>query len=92
MIEDRLRKHFPDFIAHRLARKFARGFFELAPELVVTLLSSREPDDCHGGRQIAIGSKVVKRWDEFALGEIARRAENHNTARLRHAARGQTFA
>ena len=91
MIEDRLCKHFPDFIADRLARKFARGFFKLAPELVVTLLSSREADDCHGGRQIAIGSKIVKRWDEFALGEIARRAENHNTARLRHAAWGQTF-
>ena len=92
MIEDRLRKHFPYFIAHRLARKFARGFFELAPELVVTFLSSREPDDRHRGWQVAIGSKVVKRWDEFALGEIAGRAENHNTARLRHAARGQTFA
>jgi hypothetical protein len=75
-----------------LARKFARGFFELAPELVVTFLSSREADDCDGGRQIAIGSKVVKRRDEFALGEIACRAENHNTAWLWHAARRQTLA
>jgi hypothetical protein len=63
MIEDRLRKRFPHFIAHWLPRKFARAFFELAPELVVTFLSSREPDDGNGGRQIAIGSKVVKRWD-----------------------------
>jgi hypothetical protein len=60
--------------------------------LVVAFLSSREADDRHGGWQVAIGSKVIKRWDEFALGEIPRSAENHNTARLRHAARGQTFA
>src|SRR5437899_3048962 len=71
MIEDRLRKGLPDFIAHSLARKLASRFFQFTPELVVSFFSTREPDDCHGGGQIAIGRQIVKRRNEFAVGEIA---------------------
>ena len=92
MIEDRLRKRFPDFIAHGLARKFPSRFFELSPELLVIFLPARKSDDCHSGREIAIGGEVVERRHQFVMREIASGAEDHNAARLRHGARGQTFA
>ena len=88
MIEDRLRKRLPDFIAHSLARKLASRFFQFTPELVVSFFSTREPDDCHRWREITIGRQIVKGGNEFAVGEIAGGAEDHNGARLRHGARG----
>ena len=78
MIENGLRKRVPDFVAHRLTRKFARGFFDLAPEFVVTFVASGESDDRDGRRQFAIGREIVKRGDKFAMCEIAGRAENHD--------------
>ena len=87
VIEDRLGKGFPDFIAHSLARKFPSRFFEFSPKFVVTFLPSRKPDDCDGGRQIAISGEVVECRNKFALGEIAGRAEDDNCARLWHSAR-----
>jgi hypothetical protein len=92
MIEDRLGKRFPYFIAHGLTRKLSSGFFQLASELVVSFFASRESDNYNSGRQIAVGRKVVKCRNEFAIGEIAGRAEDHNAARLWHGALGQTLA
>jgi hypothetical protein len=92
VIKNRLRKRLPNFVAHSLAGKLARGFFEIVPEFVVTFFAARESDNSHRRRQIAIGRKVIKRGDEFAPGEIARSAENHNRARLRHGTRGESFA
>src|SRR6266496_3617663 len=71
--------------------KLAGGFFEIAPEFLVTFFTARESDNGHSGRQVAIGREVVERRDEFSMGEIARSAEDHNGAWLRHGARGNSF-
>jgi len=92
VIKDRFRKVFPDFIAHGLPRKLARGFFEIAPEFVVSFWPAGETDNLHGGWQVAIGGEVIQCRDKFAMGEIAGRSEDHNRAWLRYGARGQTFA
>ena len=42
--------------------------------------------------EVAIGRQVVERGHQFAIREIASGAEDHNGARLRNGARGQTFA
>ena len=88
VIKNRLPKRLPNFVAHRLARKLARRFFEIAAEFLVTFFSTREPDNRHRRRQLPIGRNVIKRRDEFAMGEIARGTEDHNAARLRHSAGG----
>ena len=77
VIKNRLRKRVPDLVA---------------PEVVVDFLPAREADNCHGGRQVAVGREVIQRRHEFAVREITRGAEDHNRARLRHCARGNSFA
>src|SRR5438477_12964495 len=59
MVKNRLRKVFPDFIAHGLSRKIARGLFEIAPELVVSFWPAGEADDLHSWRKVAIGREVI---------------------------------
>src|SRR5207237_2970872 len=81
MVKDRLRKVFPDFIAHGLSRKIARGFFEFAPEFVVIFWSAREADNLDGWREIAIGGEVIKCEHKFAISEIAL-AYNYQECRL----------
>jgi len=88
MVKDRLRKVFPDFIAHGLSRKIARGFFEFAPEFVVIFWSAGEADNLDGWREIAIGGEVIQCGNKFAMSEIARGSKYHNCAWLRHGARG----
>jgi hypothetical protein len=92
VIEDGLRKRLPDFVAHGLARKFASRFFEFSPELLVIFFPPRKPDDCDSGWEIAIGGKIVKRRNKFAISKIAGSAEDYNRARLWHCAGGNTFA
>ena len=92
MIKQRLRKCFPDFVAHRLARKFPHGFLHLFPKIVIALRPARETDDHRRGRQFAIIGKVVERRNQFPMRQIAGGAENHNAAWLGHRARRQTFA
>ena len=92
MIEDRFAKRFPNVIADYLTRKLASRVFELLSKLAVTLLASREADDCHCRWKIAIGGEVIKRGNQFAMSEIASSAKNHNGARLRHSASGNAFA
>src|SRR4030095_8532373 len=50
VVKDRFRKIFPDFIAHWLSRKIARGFFEIAPEFVVSFWPAGKADNRHGRR------------------------------------------
>ena len=59
VIKNRLRKRVPDFVAHRLTRKLARGFFEVAPEFVVTFVASSESYDDYAGWQFAVGRQVI---------------------------------
>src|SRR5437667_4132268 len=92
MIKNRLRERFPDFVTNALPGEFSCRFLHRAPELVITFFASRDADNCDRGRQLAIGGKIVKRWHQLAVSEIAGRTENNDTARLRHRARGQTFA
>ena len=68
MIKNRLRKAFPDFVAHGLSRKLACGFFEILPEFVISFRTTGETDDDHGRRQVAVGREVSKRGEEFAMG------------------------
>src|SRR4029077_3141428 len=92
VIKDRLRKVLPDFVAHCLSRKLARRFFKIAPEFVVGFWPASEADNRHGRRKLAIGGQIVQCGDKFAMGEVARSAEDHNRAWLRHGARRQAFA
>ncbi len=91
VVKNRLSKRLPNLVAHGLARKFARGFFKIAPEFVITFLAASESDNCYRRRQITIGCKVIQSRDEFAVGEIARSAEDHNSTRLRHKPSGKPF-
>jgi hypothetical protein len=59
VIKDRLRKVFPDFIPHALSRKLARGFFEIAPEFVVSFWPAGETDNLHSWWKVAIGREIV---------------------------------
>src|SRR5205823_7155497 len=92
MVKNRLRKSFPNFVPDVLPGKFAGRFLKLAPELVVGFLAARETDNGGGGRQLTIGGQIIECRDEFAVREIAGRAENHDRARLRHRARRKSFA
>jgi hypothetical protein len=46
----------------------------------------------YGRRQFAIGRQIVKRGNELAMGEIAGRTEDHDSARLGHGPYGKPFA
>ena len=59
VIKNRLSKRVPDFVAHRLTRKFACGFFDLAPELVVTFVAPGESYDDDARWKFAVGRKVI---------------------------------
>ena len=59
VIKNRLRKRVPDFVAHRLTRKLARGFFDIAPEFVVTFVASSESYDDYARWQFAVGRQVI---------------------------------
>jgi hypothetical protein len=67
-----------------LPGKLARGLFKIPPEFVITFVATSESDNRDTGGQITVGREVIQRGDEFAMGEIARGAEDHNGARLRH--------
>ena len=92
VIKNRLRKRVPDFVAHRLTRKLACGFFEVTPEFVVTFVAPSESDDDHARWQFAVGRQVIQRRDKFAMCEITRSTEDHDAAWLWHGPRGQSFA
>src|SRR5262249_61260807 len=77
MIEERLRKCLPDFIANWLAGKFSRCFLHFLAEVVVALRPARETDDRPRRRQFASGGKILKRGDQFPMRQIAGGAEEH---------------
>jgi hypothetical protein len=91
VVKNRLSKRLPNLVAHGLARKFACRFFKIAPEFVITFLAPSESDNFYRRRQVTIGCKVVQSGHEFAVGEIARSAEDHNGTRLRHRPSGKPF-
>ena len=88
MIKDGLAERFPNFVANSLARKLPNGFFHFLAKVVIALLAARETDNGDSRRQLAVGGEVIKRRQEFAVGEIAGRSKNHDAARLRHGASG----
>ncbi len=58
VIENRLRKRVPDFVAHRLTRKFAGRFFEFAPEFS-SLFRVERSRRCDSRAEFAIGREVI---------------------------------
>ena len=86
MVVNRLRKSIPDFVANRLARKFSRRFLEFFSKVTVGFFAPGETDDGDGGWQIAVGREIIKSGNEFAMGQIAGRAEDHDAAWLRNGA------
>ena len=84
MIEKGLGEAVPDFVAHRLARKFPGRLFLFLSKLLVRFRPARETDHGQGRRQLAIGCDVVERGNQFPHRQVARRPENHHRARLRH--------
>src|SRR4029077_9276514 len=92
VIKNRLRKRVPDLIAHRLTRKLACGFFDVAPEIVVTFVASSESYDDYAGWQFAVGRQVIQCRDKFAMCEITRSTEDHDAAWLWHGPRRPSFS
>ena len=88
VIKDRLRKRVPDFVAQRLTRKFARGFFQVVPEFVVTFVAPGESDDYHVWWEFPVGRQVIQGRDKFAMSEITGGTENYDATWLRHGPRG----
>src|SRR5262245_1183275 len=91
VIKNRLRKCVPDFVAHRLTRKLARSFFEVAPESIITFVAPSESYDDYARRQFPVSRQVIQRWDKFAICEITRSTEDHDAAGLWNGPRGQSF-
>src|SRR5438105_13877705 len=91
MVKDRLRKVFPDVIAHGLSRKIARGFFEFAPEFVVIFWSAGEADNLDGWWEIAIGGEDIQCGNKVRVGEIAGVSQQRICAWLQPGARCETF-
>ena len=92
MIENGLGEAVPDFVAHRLARKFPGGFFLLLAEFLVRFRATRKTDHRQRWRQFAIGRDVVERGNQFPHRQVAGRPENHDRARLRHGPRREPLA
>jgi hypothetical protein len=88
VIKNRLRKRVPDFVAHRLTRKLARGFFDITPEFVIAFVAPSESHDDHAGWEFAVRCQVIQRRDKFAMREITRSAEDYDAAWLRDRPRG----
>jgi hypothetical protein len=91
MIKNRLSKRLPNLVTNRLPGKLARGLFKIPPEFVIAFVATSESDNRGAGGQITVSGEVIQRGNEFAMGEIARGAEDHNGARLRHWASGKPF-
>jgi len=91
MINNRLSKRLPNFVTDRLPGKLARSLFKILPEFVITFVATSESDNRDTGGQLTVGREIIQRGDEFAMGEIARGAEDHNGARLGHWPSGKPF-
>ena len=83
MVNDALRERVP----HRRVdgaepRMLLDRLPELGAELIVGFWPTRESDDGEPTRKLSLVREVVEGGNEFAMGEVARRAENHQRARL----------
>src|ERR1041385_6843157 len=88
VIKNRLRKGFPDFIAHRLTGKLARRCFDITPKFDITLVAPGKSDDNHVRWQFAVGGEIVQGGEKLPMSEIACSAEDDDAARLRDGPRG----
>ena len=82
----------PKFVIETLSGKFPRRFFEFRAENLIGLVASGKAHNADRGRQGAIRSQIIKGWNEFAVREVAGRAENHKCARVRHSAGGESLS
>ena len=83
MVKDRLRQRIPHRGVDRLeARGLGDGVAQLRAELVVGLGPAGEPDDGKRLRELAFVGQIVEGRDKLAVGEVTRRAKDHQRARL----------
>ena len=83
MVKDPLGKRVPHGGIDRLeARKLGDGVAQLGAKLVVGFRAAREADDGERLRELAFVGEIVKCRDELAVGEVARRPEDDQRARL----------
>src|SRR5207244_119447 len=92
MVKNVLCEALPQLVLHGLSRKLFDGLLDFAAELLVRFVAPCKPDHGEAGGEIAVGRDVVERGNEFAVREIASRAENHHGAWLRHGPAGEAFA
>ena len=92
MIEERLGKAVPDFVAHRLPGKFAGRFLHFLAKFLIALRTAGETHHRHRRGEFAVRGDIVKRGNEFAVCQVAGRAKNHHRARLRHRFGREPFA
>ena len=64
------------------ARELSNALLEFHAELFVGLRAAGKSDDAERRRKLAFVGEIVQRRDELAMCEVARRAENHQHARL----------
>ena len=92
VIENARGETSPDLLVQTRARALRRRLLEFRAPGLVRLLAAGEADDVRGGGQVAIDGEIVERRDELAEGEVARGAEDHDVAGLRHGPAGEALA
>ena len=92
MIEERLGEAIPDFVAHGLPGEIPGRFLHFMAELLVRLGPAGEADHRDRRWHLAVRRDVVERGHEFAVSEVAGRAENDDGARLRQSLGRESFA
>src|SRR5687768_11698082 len=65
-----------------VASKFLQMFLNFGPKFVPFQFLTPHPDDCELVGKMSVFCKIVDRWKELPLCEVAGRAENHHHARL----------
>src|SRR5262249_27120851 len=86
-----LHKALPDFVAEGIAGVLPDRRLHSLPELVVRHLAPRHADARELLWQQALVRERVDRGDQFALGEVTRRAEDDEHARIRRPADDEPF-
>ncbi len=77
------RELFPHFLIDRLGvGELLKRVAEVFPEFLVALRPAGEPDDGEVVRQQPVFGQVIKGRDDFAMGEVARGAEDDRRRRL----------
>jgi hypothetical protein len=81
----------PHFFRTTGAREFYEGLAQFTLELFIGLGAPRKSGDMRVGGQIAVGLDVVKGWNQLAIGQISRSAEDDDITWSGQGTTGEAF-